>query len=272
MSMSCREARRTLWPAEGPRVSDSEIEAALDHAESCPRCRSLLEDDRRMARLISERVPRIRAPQALRERLYAALARERAGSPVRPPARRRGERKWILAAAVLAGVSLGLAGGSIMGRMYSKSPAVEFAEDFLRRAAEEDAMVTSDRKEVASFFAQELGMVATPPAVPGYEVRKAMICLLHGRRGGVVEYEGVAGRVTFYIIPIHRDDGTQNLSGLDARMVPERRGIRQEAEAGERLAVATWHDRDHLHALVGGLPPQRLTEMAPLFACPTRPL
>lgn len=271
MSMSCREARRALWPADGPRVTDTQIEAALDHAESCPDCRSFLEDDRHMARLISESMPPTRAPDALRERLYTALARERAGSPGGSPPRRH-ERKWRLAAAVLAGVLLALGGRWVIERARSEPPAVEFAEDYLRRVVEEEEMVTGDRDEVAVFFARELGIAAAPPSVPGYEVRKAMICLMNGRRGGVVEYEGAAGRVAFYIIPVRRDDGAQNLRGLDARLVAERLDIRPEMGPADGLGVATWHDPDHQHALVGGLPPQRLKEMAPLFACPTRPL
>lgn len=272
MSMSCRDARLTLWPADSPRLSDSQIEAALEHGEVCPGCRSFLEDDRRIARLISESVPRARAPQALRERLYTALARERAGSPGAPARRRSDRRPKLAAILLLAGVLLAVAGNWMMGHVRSESPAAGFAEDYLRRVVEEAEMVTSNRNDVAAFFARELGIAAAPPDVPGYEMRKAIICLMNGRRGGVVEYEGDGGRVSFYIIPLQADDGTQHLHRLDARLVSEPMEVRPGMAAERGLGVATWYDREHQHALVGGLPPQRLKEMAPLFACPTRPL
>ncbi|MGD2218328.1 MAG: hypothetical protein PVJ64_16340, partial [Gemmatimonadales bacterium] len=93
--MDCRRTRRTLWPADGLRVGDTEVEAALAHAEECACCSEFLEEDRRVAQLIRESVPRVRAPRELKERLYTALARERAGSPASRDVGRRLRRPAI---------------------------------------------------------------------------------------------------------------------------------------------------------------------------------
>ncbi len=79
VKIDCSAARERLSLADILGVSDSEVEVALEHAEKCLVCQVFLEEDRRVARLIREAVPRVRAPRELRERLYLALARERAG-------------------------------------------------------------------------------------------------------------------------------------------------------------------------------------------------
>jgi hypothetical protein len=72
--MDCRETRRTLRSADVLRLSDAEVEGALEHAEACPACGAFLEVDRRVARLIRESISPVCAPPEFRERLYAALA------------------------------------------------------------------------------------------------------------------------------------------------------------------------------------------------------
>lgn len=260
----CRKAREALWPADVLRVSDETVEAALEHANTCPACRRFLENDRRMAELIRESVPRVRAPRELRERLYTALARERAGSP--PPRRSGRGRRWsALAMLLVAGLAVGAAGHWLAGREDGGSAAQAFAEDYLRRVVEQDELQTSDPQAIAAFFARELGMSMPPPLIPGFEVRRATICLMNGRRGGVVEYHGRGGRLTFYLLPEAADDPV----GSEALLAASRPDASDPALAEERgLGVATWWDGPHQHALVGDLPAHELKRLAPLFACP----
>ncbi|MGD8867418.1 MAG: hypothetical protein PVI01_07300 [Gemmatimonadales bacterium] len=80
MTMDCGEVRRRLAPTAPLRVRDEEIEAALGHAEHCSVCKALFDQDRRVAELIRAAIPRVPAPQHLRQRLRALL-----NEGVRPP-------------------------------------------------------------------------------------------------------------------------------------------------------------------------------------------
>jgi anti-sigma factor RsiW len=264
--MDCKEARRTLWPADILRVGDAEVEAALEHAEDCDGCSSFLDRDRQIAQLIRESVPRARAPRALRERLYTTLARERAGTIGEV-----GRLPWLrrpvsVAALVLAGLALGLAGHWLAEGNASAPSATAFAEDYLRRVIEQEELRTSDRQQIASFFARELGVSMPPPEVPEYELQRATICLMNGRRGGVVEYRNRGQRISYYLIPRH-EGATEERSEIDASIIDGSLGPTDLAsESG--LGVATWWDGDHQHALVGNLSAAELKKLAPFFACP----
>lgn len=75
--MRCEEAQAILVPPDDPRITYSDVARALEHADACPRCRTWVDADHETARLIRERAPRTATPQAVRHRIYAALARER---------------------------------------------------------------------------------------------------------------------------------------------------------------------------------------------------
>jgi anti-sigma factor RsiW len=265
--VDCRETRRILWPADGLRVGDAEVEAALAHAEECVDCSGFLKEDVRVAQLIRDSVPRVRAPRELRERVYTALARERAGSPVSSKVKRRLRRQWTVAAILVTGLAIGLAGTWLVGGSRGAPVASAFAEDYLRRVVEQDELRTADRQRIASFFARELGVAMPPPRVPEFEVHRATICLMNGRRGGVVEYEGHGRQLSYYLIP-HVGEATVEPSGVDVSTIE--RGSNAPGLSSERgLGVATWWDAEHQHALVGNFPAEELKRLAPLFACPS---
>jgi anti-sigma factor RsiW len=249
------------------RVSDDQVQAAIEHAESCPACREFLEEDRRVAEFIRDAVPRVCAPRELRERLYTALARERADAvPTRPRMRRK--REMLAAAAVIAAVAVA-SGYWLASRNQPATAATAFAEDYLRRVVEQEELNSSDRTEIAAFFARELGVAMPPPEVPGLEIQRATICLMNGRRGGVVEYTGVDKQLTYYLLP--GDEGSKTEPRSFASLQETSASNTAPALAEERgLGVATWWDDEHQHAWLGSLPERELKRLAPLFACPAK--
>lgn len=268
--MDCQQVRKTLWPADILRVSDTEVEAALEHARHCDDCAVFLEQDRRIAELIRESVPQVRAPRELRERLYTVLARERAGSAAKH-GRRWSRNRPLAAALVLAAVALAPVAHWFVTRPHSSSAADEFAQDYLRRVVEQEALASADRREIASFFARALGVSVAPPEVPDFRIQRATICLMNGRRGGVVEYRDNGKHVSYYLLPVDGEDEALFL-GLDIREMGrkwEAAGVRDE-ERG--LGVATWRDGLHQHALVGNLSVEELRRLAPLFTRSTSSL
>jgi len=264
--MDCTEVRRTLWPADELRVSDDQVEAALGHAEQCPACRDFIEEDRRLAEFIRDAIQREPAPRELRERLYTALARERAGTvPGRSPLRRK--RELIAAVVLIAGVA-SASGYWLASRGQSEMAATAFAEDYLRRVVEQEQLSSADRTEIAAFFARELGVAMPPPNVPNFEIRRATICLMNGHRGGVVEYAAEGNHLTFYLLPKSNESpgGVRRLASIQA----DGGTVTAPAVAEERgLGVATWWDDEHQHALVGSLSERELKRLAPLFSCPS---
>lgn len=265
--MDCTEVRRVLWPADALRVSDDDVAEALEHAQQCPNCARFLEEDRRVAALVRENVPRLRAPRDLRERLFTALARERAGPSAREPG--RWPRRYVaVAMLVLAGLSAGTVGHWLMHReRASKSPAAVFAEDYLRRVVEQETLNSTDRTEIGAFFARELGVAMPPPEIPEFEIRRAVICMMNGRRGGVVEYRSVGHHLSYYLLPIGEGELTAP-TGLDVRFVEGDLGLPASLATERGLSVATWRDGEHQHAVVGSLEPEELRGLTPLFACP----
>ena len=267
--MDCRETRRVLWPADILRVSDADVERALEHAETCEGCGKFLEQDRRVARLIHDAVPRVRTPRELRERLYTALARERAGpATARATGRRRTGRWLAVGALIVAGVALSATGHWLVGLGRAAPPAAAFAEDYLRRVVEQQELQSTDRQEIASFFAREIGVNVPPPAVPEYEVERATICLMNGRRGGVVEYRADGRQFSYYVLPLGRG-GAGLRGGVDVRLVASDGGWFPAVGRERGLGVATWWDGKYQHALVGNLPVGELKQLAPLFTAPT---
>lgn len=266
--MDCQQVRMVLWPADVLRVSDADVEIALRHADDCEECTLFLEQDRRVAELIRDAVPRARAPRALRERLYTALARERAGAIPDRGRRWRGIPAHIVAAVLLVGLAFTPVANWLFDRGRPDSAAAAFAEDYLRRVVEQEELASTDGEEIASFFARELGISVTPPEIPEFKVKRASICLMNGRRGGVVEY-GTDGRhISYYLVPLGEDQAMRPLFGLDIRQVSGGTAA-PAALANERgLGVATWWDRDHQYALVGNLSVEELKRIAPLFTTP----
>ena len=263
--MDCRETRRVLWPAEALRVSDADVEEALQHAERCKGCGWFIECDRRVAQVIRDAVPRVRAPRELRERLYTALARERAGSSLRGGTGSRLFLSVTAAAVLFVGVAASLAGHWLFERETSTSSATAFAEDYLRRVVEQVDLRSTDRQEIGSFFARELGVSMPPPHVPEFRLHRATICLMNGRRGGVVEYRSRDREFSYYVIPLDRS-AEENPGGIDVKLVDRGTGWPPSLGQERGLGVATWRDGAHQHALVGNLPAAELERLAPLFA------
>ncbi len=265
--MDCAQVRRVLWPADALRVSDEQVARALEHAQGCAKCTRFLEEDRQVAALIRENVPRLRAPRQLRERLFTALARERAGAAPRRELIRRPRRLAAATMLVLAGLAVGTLGHWLMHNREPISPAAAFAEDYLRRVVEQETLKSADRAEIAAFFARELAVSMPPPEIPGFQIRRAVICMLGGRRGGVVEYSSPSNQVSYYLVPIG-DGELAAPSTLDVRLLEGRLGLPASLATEWGLSVATWRDGLHQHAVVGNLDPEELRKLTPLFVCP----
>lgn len=237
--MRCEEARAILIPADEPRIAEADVLRALEHAEACPGCRIWIEEDRDIARLIRRALPRPQAPREVRERIYQALARERA--PAAAPAARRSARlrraPWALLPAA-AGAALAL--WLLAPDPDPRGPGTIFVQDYLRKAVEREAIRSSSHEAVAAFLMRELGAAVQPPQVPGADLLGAEICLLEGERGARLTYIMGGREVSYYVVP-----GRGKLDGL-ASPKPATHLVSEGP-----LKVVLWSDERFAHAVVG---------------------
>lgn len=221
--MDCLDARAALSPEEALRLATHQVLEARRHVERCDDCQDALALDRALQKRLRA-LGQAQAPAEVRERVFDAVARVRAGWPDgsgRAGARRPGLAPALggLAAMVMITV-LGFGFGLFPGGLMDPAPptarlegmrsapgsaqASAFVEDFLRRAVQAEHIQTSDPGEVARFLTRELG-------IPGYmglnlppedlDLQGAEICIVDGVRGAVVVYKK-GGRVLYhYLIP-----------------------------------------------------------------------
>ena len=269
--MDCSEARHVLWPPERPRLAEAEVLEARRHVQGCPACESYLAQDRALLDAYDRKSPE-RAPQILRERVFDALALERAkglgltpsggadaSAAAEAPAgverlpRRQVSRLWILAAAAsLAGL---MAGGSVVflqSVTESRNDGGLFAEDYLRRAVAQERIVSSDAAEISRFLTRELGQAIRPLQVAGLRLTGAEICLIEGRRGAMIQYVEDGREISHYLIP---REGTQARN-------PEPAAAWSSGGSAGGPVLITWATAEIEQALVGEVPEAHLMELA----------
>jgi anti-sigma factor RsiW len=251
--MDCGTAREGLWPPERPRLADDDVVEARRHVESCAACQEYFRQDRALLDAYDRMRANV-APARVRERVFDALARERA-------ALSRGERintgvprydRTIArgSAAALAIFVLGMIAWLVLGRRSGPADgATMFLEDWLRRAVATESVETSDPEVVRQFVARELGIAHAPLRIRGFEIEAAEICLLSGRRGALIRYASDGRIVSHYVLP-----------SADAE--PREPALMQSEPGAGPAAVVTWAAPSIEYALVGDLPPESLLQFA----------
>lgn len=254
--LGCDWARQSLWPPDVPRPYTEDEERAREHVEGCAACRAFFRRDRAVVRAVARRGAAAPAPRELRERVYQALARERAlGSASAAPKPEASRSPLGLGVARLAGVAL-LATGLLAGSVFltGRSDSAEaYVEDFVGRAVEEDAILTSDPTTVSRFFMKEMGVRLAPVELEGAELSQAMICLIRGERAAMVEYEWRGHTVAHYRLPL---GGPRAVTARTSAMEPR---LRTAMERG--VHVVRWKDGGFEHAVVSELPSETLLEL-----------
>jgi anti-sigma factor RsiW len=247
-----------------PRETVDGEAAAREHLEGCPDCQAFFRTDAAISGAIRRHGVPARAPQALRERVFDALARERAVIGSGQPGRKA--RSWhpatrFLPLGTAAALALGLGIGMFGQRAGSPDPG--YVQDFLGRAAEEVVLEFPDAGAVTAFFARELGVRVQPVALQSGRMNRAMICVIDGERAAMVEYEIDGWTVAHYLTPIaegtdaaHGDFYRGDVDRVDAGPAE----VQAASEAG--IQVVSWSDDRFDHALVSDLSEMDLTELA----------
>jgi len=271
--MDCNEARAGLWPPERPRLVGEDVARARAHVALCPQCSEYFELDRALLDLY-DRARDLTAPITVRERVFHVIAGARwwgqageakgfaetsasatdakgggRGGVARGPRdtghllsslRQQIVRYGAWPTAVAAVLVVLLVQGRASERRASVERSDVFVEDYLRRAVGEDHIVSNDPGEVTKFLERELGMRVEPLRLAGFDLSRAEICLLEGRRGAMIVYKQDDREVTHYLVP--RDDAVERRPALSTTA---------SQTMSVEMPVVTWSTRDVEQALVG---------------------
>lgn len=257
--MECNEARAQLWPPERPRLVERDVAAARDHVRGCEACSDYFEQDRALLDLY-DRIRSVPAPQAVRERVFDALARarwdartesDRPSAPAAPSAATSRLRRFGVWPAVMVAALATVLFVELRSSPSSVEDGDVFVEDYLRRAVGQDHIETTDPAEVTRFLERELGVRVEPIRLAGLDVTRAEICLLEGRRGAMIVYKHDGAEVSHYLVPRERTDAR-------APAIAQPVGDRSAAD----MPVVTWATPNVEQALVGGVDADQLLQIA----------
>lgn len=245
MNIRCGTARRLLWPDASPQVLTPGREAAEAHLATCESCRRFLAEMRAGATVIHDNAPKPPAPAEVRERLFTAVARERARIGVAAPPSRSRALAWTVAALAVVGATV----WTLTGRSRTAvQDLTAFAEDHVR-ALQGEALNTADPVAVETWLRARVPFAVRVPRIPGATLEGARLCLLGDRRGAVVRFRLEGEPISYYVMA----DGT-GTDRFDAA------ALREETDAGYN--VVAWRRDGLMYALVGALPRERLAALA----------
>lgn len=250
MTMRCGRARRLLWPDSGPKPASTELANAQAHLDECESCRRFMADMRAMRAQASRLVPPQKMPRAARERLFTALARERAMyEPERES--RRGFRGLALgfAIAILVASVFGWAWTHENAVLEPELPLAAVAEDHMR-GLHQESIATSDLDDIRRWLAEHVPFAVHIPMIMGSRIEGARICFLDSERGVVLRYSLNGRPVSYYVMPDRQPEGAR----------PDVAAFQQEVQAG--YSVVAWRGAGLAHALVSDLPRRRLAALA----------
>jgi anti-sigma factor RsiW len=245
--MTCGRARRLLWPDGGPRPASPDVIDAQEHFAACAACQGFIAEMRAVGDAVRESASREQAPAEVRDRLFAALAHARAGTP---PGRRRHAGQWLLLAAAVLLVMVGTT--LLAGRLTRQPPAdaiAALAEDHAR-AVGEAHLASTDPSKVKEWLARHVHFGMQVPVLPGASLRGARISAFDGRPSAVLEYDVNGTAMSYFVIP------------NEPRSSDARRAMRFDQTARAGYQVVSWREPGLLHAMVGNLSPSQLVALA----------
>ncbi len=190
-----------------------------------------------------------RAPQHLRDRVFAGLAGEHFAE------KRRGVR-WDLIAAATGGAFLSAAAALALWLAVPTSPpdqqqAESWVDIALNQVTGAGVMKTDQPSSLKSWFESQVNYTVDVPNIPAAHLRGGRFAYLGGVQGVAVEYE----------------IGGQDLTYL---MVPEGNVLDMLVEQGDTLVawssrgyqIVMWKQGGGTRALVGSLPRKEINDIA----------
>ncbi len=247
MSLSCGEARRLLWPEDRPRVLTEALTRARDHLQACDACQAFLRDMDVMSHEFRAAVPDVSAPLAVRNRLFAAVARARTYAPPGGAVSRR--NRWVggVAAAGLLVVAGAWAAHRLAGAV--NDPFAPLAAEHAHADGGDD-IESSDPSTVSAWLASRVKFAARVPRFEHATLEGARLCMSQCGQGVVMHYRLANGMVSYYVVP--QEDVASEPTPFGELDRVTRSGYR----------VVSWQEPGLLHVMVGNVSDQLLSDLA----------
>ncbi|MGQ0642570.1 MAG: hypothetical protein ACT4P6_17640 [Gemmatimonadaceae bacterium] len=248
VSMHCGRVRRLLWPDGGPRAASPELIDAQEHVAQCEACQQLLREMRAQGEVIRDSALREPAPADVRRRLFATVARARAG--MQPVPRRVVPLAWLIAAVGLL-VALGgtLAVDHVL-RHGTIDPMAALAEDHASTLGDVH-IASDDPSAVSRWLAGQVHFAMFVPTLPNARLLGARVRVMDGRRAAAVQYDVNGVAVTYFVVP--QEDVGAALGNAPL-------SFERLTRAGYH--VVAWREPELLHAMVGNLSTAHLSTLA----------
>jgi anti-sigma factor RsiW len=260
---NCGQVRRKLLAAPtGPQPLSAEWRRVTEHLDTCADCRNFLTEQQGWARVGRRLSDYGEAPEAVRLRLFRALALARTGQPeattdAKPATAGRPLRTLVLSLSLLCVVAgAGALGFTTFG---VKVPGIEsspnagvadiITEDHWREL-HRAVIDSNDATEVQHWLQSRLTIPVQVFELEGAVLEGGRLCFVRSQRGAVVRYRIDNQPVSYFVMPVAVDS---------SESTPED-ALRNEAEKGYN--VVTWRERGLAYALVGALSQERLATVA----------
>lgn len=245
--MNCAEIRARLDPYVDGELTTSETVAVDAHCSACASCESLVRREREFRQLLRLQ-PRETAAPELRARIVGDIRRR---------SRMRAARLWAPALAVAAAIMVAV----LLPWSRQAPPLVadlvdkHIAYAQVERPAE---LATSDRAEVATWFASRAGMRVTVPdySAAGIRLVGGRLADAHERKAAYLLYEKGRTLLSIFIVPVSTADA--EVSGR----VVSYRGHQYHAHEQKGFRTVSWAEGQILYGLVSMLDYDALLECA----------
>ncbi len=190
-----------------------------------------------------------RAPQHLRDRVFAGIAGEHFAE------KRRGIR-WDLIAAASGGAFLSAAAAlAIWLAVPTNPPAQQQAESWvdiaLNQVTGAGVMKTDQPASLRSWFESQVNYTVDVPNIPAANLRGGRLAYLGGVQGVAVEYEIGGQDLTYLMVPV----------GNVLDMLVEQ-GDTLVAWSSRGYQIVMWKQGGGTRALIGSLPRKEINDIA----------
>lgn len=259
--MNCQHFEEYLssyLDGEVPLEERKEIE---DHIESCLQCRGRLEEERRIKVLLEKKIPRVRAPQVLRERILAGIETTSGGFFAKAfslfttkPFPATAAATSILGIVLVLGLLLYLRHEP---PLQAAPILIESVNNHITAFSQESPVdiISSNTDLVSEWFRGRVSIPVHVPRFEGWTLIGGRVCHISDRRVATLCYKKAGYRLSLYM-----GEG----SGIQLKGMKERRVEGRSFQTGSHMGYngLFWKDGDLLCFIVAPLESKELIELA----------
>ena len=259
--MTCQHFEEYLSSYLDQELETKERRELEGHLEVCSLCRGRLEEERRIKALLAKKVPWLRAPQALRDRIIVGIESSSGGFFAKlfslfsiKPFPATATATAILGVIAVLGVILYLRHEP---SLQAAPILIESVNHHITAFSQESPveMTSSNPEEVSGWFRGRVSIPVHVPSFEGWTLLGGRVCYLTDRRVATLCYKKGKYCLSFYI-----GEG----SGIQLKGMKERRIEGKTFKTGSHMGYNSlfWRNGDLLCFLVSPVGSEELIQLA----------